>query len=176
MLYSDSGPVPGIVAEWKFKDSSEKIIPSSPDGLPFCQGMQGGEEFSGRAVPPQEKLVIWYDRPASKWVEALPIGNGHLGAMIYGGVSAELLQLNEATIWGGKPHSYAEILTRIADSIRRPAISTEIAAGIVLSKPAFLHRVEAILSDRRARLRRLSLAALATICAAALVLSADSVS
>lgn len=46
---------------------------------------------------------LWYSRPASQWTEALPIGNGRLGAMVYGGVEEELLQLNEATLWSGGP-------------------------------------------------------------------------
>ena len=51
-------------------------------------------------------LSLWYDKPASQWVEALPIGNGSLGAMIYGGVQTEHLQINEDTVWTGKPHDY----------------------------------------------------------------------
>lgn len=46
--------------------------------------------------------VLWYDKPATKWVEALPIGNGRLGAMIFGGVDSERIQLNEDTIWAGE--------------------------------------------------------------------------
>ena len=46
---------------------------------------------------------LWYDKPAKTWTEALPVGNGRLGAMIYGGVDKELLQLNEATLWSGGP-------------------------------------------------------------------------
>ncbi len=49
-------------------------------------------------------LKLWYDRPASKWLEALPLGNSHLGAMIYGGVNVETIQLNEETFWSGSPH------------------------------------------------------------------------
>ena len=52
-----------------------------------------------------EKLVLWYDRPARLWVEALPLGNGALGAMVYGGVAQEEIQLNEETVWGGSPHN-----------------------------------------------------------------------
>lgn len=48
-------------------------------------------------------LKLWYDKPATKWVEALPIGNGKIGAMIFGGVEEELLQLNESTLWSGGP-------------------------------------------------------------------------
>jgi len=44
-------------------------------------------------------LSLWYNQPAQQWVEALPIGNGHLGAMIFGGVENERIQLNEETVW-----------------------------------------------------------------------------
>lgn len=50
-------------------------------------------------------LKLWYDTPARQWVEALPIGNGRLGAMVYGKPGSEELQLNEETIWGGAPHN-----------------------------------------------------------------------
>ncbi len=52
---------------------------------------------------PQEELKLWYDRPASQWVEALPVGNGYIGAMIFGGVENELIQLNEGSLWSGGP-------------------------------------------------------------------------
>jgi alpha-L-fucosidase 2 len=53
-------------------------------------------------------LTLWYDKPAAQWVDALPVGNGRLGAMVFGGggdanPSRELLQLNEDTLWSGKP-------------------------------------------------------------------------
>ena len=47
--------------------------------------------------------VLWYAQPAEEWVEALPIGNGRLGAMIYGGVHEETLSLNEDTLYTGEP-------------------------------------------------------------------------
>jgi len=50
------------------------------------------------------RLKLWYKQPAKIWVEALPLGNSHLGAMVYGGVSCEKLQLNEETLWGGGPY------------------------------------------------------------------------
>lgn len=50
-----------------------------------------------------QNLKLWYNKPAAVWTEALPVGNGRLGAMIFGGVSEELLQLNEATLWSGGP-------------------------------------------------------------------------
>jgi len=46
---------------------------------------------------------LWYQQPAKIWTEALPVGNGRLGAMVFGGVENELLQLNEATLWSGGP-------------------------------------------------------------------------
>ncbi len=50
-------------------------------------------------------LKLWYDRPAGEWVEALPLGNSRLGAMVYGGTATEEIQLNEETMWGGSPHT-----------------------------------------------------------------------
>ncbi len=48
---------------------------------------------------------MWYSKPASHWLEALPVGNSHLGAMIYGGTDVEEIQLNEETFWSGQPHN-----------------------------------------------------------------------
>ena len=48
---------------------------------------------------------LWYSAPASHWLEALPIGNSHLGAMVYGGTETEEIQLNEETFWSGSPHN-----------------------------------------------------------------------
>lgn len=52
-------------------------------------------------------LVLWYDKPANDWTEALPIGNGRLGAMVYGGAENETIQFNEETLWSGQPHDYS---------------------------------------------------------------------
>jgi alpha-L-fucosidase 2 len=49
-------------------------------------------------------LKLWYNQPAKEWVEALPIGNGRLGAMIFGNPSKERIQLNENTVWAGQPN------------------------------------------------------------------------
>ncbi len=48
---------------------------------------------------------LWYDKPASIWLEALPIGNGRLGGMIYGGPQTDEIQLNEDSFWSGGPHN-----------------------------------------------------------------------
>jgi alpha-L-fucosidase 2 len=47
--------------------------------------------------------ILWYDRPAMKWTEALPLGNGRLGAMVFGTALKERLQLNEESLWAGEP-------------------------------------------------------------------------
>ncbi len=49
-------------------------------------------------------LRLWYRQPAAEWVQALPLGNGRLGAMVFGGIERERLQLNEETIWAGRPY------------------------------------------------------------------------
>ncbi len=49
-------------------------------------------------------LTLWYEQPAKEWVEALPIGNGRLGAMVFGETGVERLQLNEDTVWAGRPY------------------------------------------------------------------------
>lgn len=52
-----------------------------------------------------DALKLWYDTPAKEWVEALPLGNSHIGMMVYGTPGCEELQLNEETLWGGSPHT-----------------------------------------------------------------------
>ncbi|MGA2279522.1 MAG: glycoside hydrolase family 95 protein [Verrucomicrobiota bacterium] len=61
-------------------------------------------EFSGEAPAPAEPLSLWYRQPATNWVSALPVGNGRLGAMVFGGITSERLQLNEDTLWAGGPY------------------------------------------------------------------------
>ncbi|MCU0778085.1 MAG: glycoside hydrolase family 95 protein [Akkermansiaceae bacterium] len=64
-------------------------------------------ESAINAAAPEAPLCLWYRQPAKLWEEALPLGNGHIGAMVYGGVPTERIQFNEHTIWTGRPHSYA---------------------------------------------------------------------
>src|SRR6202008_4204945 len=52
----------------------------------------------------EQSLLLWYDKPAAEWTEALPVGNGRLGAMIFGGPGSEQLQLNEDTLYAGSPY------------------------------------------------------------------------
>jgi alpha-L-fucosidase 2 len=53
----------------------------------------------------ENHLKLWYSTPAEKWVEALPVGNGRLGAMVFGTTAQEKIQLNEETIWAGQPNN-----------------------------------------------------------------------
>src|ERR1035438_7486873 len=50
-----------------------------------------------------QNLRLWYKQPAAVWTEALPVGNGRLGAMVFGKVNEELIQLNESSLWSGGP-------------------------------------------------------------------------
>ena len=61
-------------------------------------------QLLGEAGPPSEPLSLWYRQPAAQWVEALAIGNGRLGAMVFGGIERERLQLNEDTLWAAGPY------------------------------------------------------------------------
>ncbi len=73
---------------------------------PAAQGNAGGAAAK-TAMPPASgggELALWYDRPATQWVEALPLGNGRLGAMMWGGGKYERLQLNEDTLYAGGPY------------------------------------------------------------------------
>lgn len=69
----------------------------------------GVDTFAGELknphVSPEGKLSLWYRQPAKVWTEALPIGNGRLGAMIFGGIEGERIQLNGDTLWGGSPYN-----------------------------------------------------------------------
>lgn len=70
-------------------------------------------------------LHLWYPAPATTWVEALPVGNGRLGAMVFGGVTQERLQLNEDTLWSGGPRQGDNPAARTA----LPAVREAIFAG-----------------------------------------------
>ncbi len=74
---------------------------------------------------PDSALVLWYEHPATQWVEALPLGNGRLGAMVFGGIQTERFQLNEDTLWAGGPYNPVNPDARAA----LPEIRRLIAAG-----------------------------------------------
>lgn len=70
-------------------------------------------------------LKLWYTQPASQWVEALPLGNGCLGAMVFGGFAEEHYQLNEETLWSGAPREWNSPAALKA----LPGVRDAIAAG-----------------------------------------------
>ena len=90
----------------------------------------------------RERLALWYPAPAQIWVEALPVGNGRLGAMVFGGTAHERIQFNESTIWSGEPHIYDNPGALAAlDTIRallfagQQRLADSIASARVMSLP-----------------------------------------
>ena len=70
-------------------------IGSIAHGKSTAQGNQSGPHIAG-------PLCLWYDKSATEWMtEALPIGNGPMGAMLFGGTDLERIQFNEISLWGG---------------------------------------------------------------------------
>jgi alpha-L-fucosidase 2 len=71
------------------------------------RGMGANPTSGGKTVShgPQD-MTLWYREPAGQWTEALPVGNGRLGAMIFGGVNSERIALNEDTLWSGAPRDW----------------------------------------------------------------------
>src|SRR3569833_4603632 len=65
-----------------------------------CQAVHCG---AAEAVPPD--MVTWYRQPAIDWLQAMPLGNGMIGAMVFGGVPQERIALNESSFWSGRPHA-----------------------------------------------------------------------
>jgi alpha-L-fucosidase 2 len=62
--------------------------------------------FLGTQVLPAQDLKLWYTKHAVKWTEALPLGNGRIGAMVFGGIEQDHIQFNEETLWTGGPRDY----------------------------------------------------------------------
>ena len=67
--------------------------------FPFAKSI-----LTGASAVAGDSLLLWYDKPAGEWTDALPIGNGRLGAMVFGGPASEQLQLNEDTLYAGSPY------------------------------------------------------------------------
>ncbi|MCX7049397.1 MAG: glycoside hydrolase N-terminal domain-containing protein [Candidatus Sumerlaeota bacterium] len=97
----------GVVAEWVFDAKPGPKIAALKGTLPLTPaGMIADAELSGEAPPAEGDWALWYRKPAAEWTEALPIGNGRLGGMVFGGVAREHIQFNEDTLWTGAPHCY----------------------------------------------------------------------
>ena len=94
----------GVLGDWLLAQNSATTIAPTAGALSLS-APAAPPQFAGDSTAPQAPLSLWYRRPAQKWEEALPIGNGRLGAMIFGGAQAEHLQLNEDTLWAGGPYN-----------------------------------------------------------------------
>ncbi|TDC03260.1 glycoside hydrolase family 95 protein [Streptomyces sp. 8K308] len=90
-------------------------------------------------LPLAEEPLLRYTGPATEWLRALPIGNGRLGAMVFGGVESERLQLNEDTVWGGGPYGPAapDGRANLAE-IRRRVFNNEWSAAQSLIDSQFM--------------------------------------
>jgi alpha-L-fucosidase 2 len=62
--------------------------------------------LGGVAETNSRDMVTWYRQPAEQWLQAMPLGNGMIGAMVFGGVPEERIALNESSFWSGRPHDY----------------------------------------------------------------------
>ena len=73
--------------------------------LTEAEGDGYGEVLNAKSMTnaTSNNLVLWYQQPSEEWTDALPVGNGRLGAMVFGGVERERIQLNEETVWDGGP-------------------------------------------------------------------------
>lgn len=83
-----------------------------------------------------QPLKLWYNQPASEWMKSLPVGNGRLGAMVYGGIQKETIALNEVTMWSGKndPHQERIIGKQKLQEIRESFFNGELKKGNELSE------------------------------------------
>jgi alpha-L-fucosidase 2 len=97
--------------------------------------------LTGEASPPAEPLSLWYRHPSTEWVQALPVGNGRLGAMVFGGINQERLQLNEDTLWAGGPYDPAnpEALAALPE-VRRLIAAGDYAAAQALAQQKLMAR------------------------------------
>jgi alpha-L-fucosidase 2 len=87
------------------KITRRKFIKSASGALTLATGLKpAGAKVIKYASSDPQRLVLWYEKPATQWVQALPVGNGRLGAMIFGGTASERLQLNEDTLYAGGPY------------------------------------------------------------------------
>ena len=99
--------------------------------------------FVEEASPPTEPLTLWYRKPATDWeTQALPIGNGRMAAMVFGGVNNERIQFNEETVWDGVPidHNNPEALEALPEVRRllfegKNSEATKLASQKMMGKP-----------------------------------------
>lgn len=90
------------------------------------------------AVSAASPMELHYDRPAVEWTEALPLGNSHIGVMVYGGSAVEELQLNDETLWAGSPYQNGNPAARGSlDEVRRLVFDNQLTAAQDLVQETF---------------------------------------
>jgi alpha-L-fucosidase 2 len=94
---------------------------------------------AGQEAIAEQRLRLWYQQPARQWVEALPIGNGRLGAMVFGRVANERIQLNEDSVWYGGPRDRLnpDAAANI-NEVRRLLLAGQLRAAELLARGALL--------------------------------------
>src|ERR1051325_5315202 len=103
-----------------------------------CNAALSKPADTGDELRDAEPLVLWYREPAKEWVEALPVGNGRLGAMVFGGIEKDLIQLNEATLWSGGPSNWNNPKAREV----LPEVRRAIFAGDFELAEKFCHQMQ----------------------------------
>jgi alpha-L-fucosidase 2 len=94
-----SAKLDGTVGDWIFAEKS-------PDRLTPVAGnvsLRIPLAYAGSTAAPEQPLSLWYRKPAARWTEAMVLGNGRIGGMVWGGVEREQVDLNEDTLWSGEP-------------------------------------------------------------------------
>ena len=108
-----------------------------------CLSFAAEKESTTQTREAAGALTLWYTQPATEWNEALPIGNGRLGAMVYGGIEQEHLQLNEDTLWSGGPHDYDnpdayQLLATVREQLEQGEyLDAEATAQKMLGRPKY---------------------------------------
>jgi len=111
--------------------------------------LQGGAAIMatpaiGKSEQAGQAMTLWYRQAATQWTEALPVGNGRLGAMVFGGLGEERIQINETSLWGGGVHDYVNPdarahLARLRDLIfAGHTAEAEKLSGEMMGLPALL--------------------------------------
>ncbi len=108
----DVPPRPDALGDWRFDSGTPaRIAPLAGTIALRRQGVPGYRPYDGALSaldePPPGEWCLWYKRPANEWEEALPVGAGRLGAMVFGHPTRERVQFNEHTVWTGHPRLYA---------------------------------------------------------------------
>jgi len=102
-------------------------------GLTVIFFLSVGTTMAAASGPVQGKMRLWYDEPASRWTEALPLGNGRLAAMVFGQVPRERLQLNEESLWAGEPVDvYPEGFAETVGEVQRLVLAGRISEALEL--------------------------------------------